>query len=197
MTFLEALQKTTEEIKAWAESKFSTEKNVDTALSDTSTNTVQNKVITAALNNTITGLSVNGRTITYTKLNGSTGNITTQDTTYNTATTSATGLMSPSDKTNLDNLVTYVGNKPVSEQINNALSNLDLSNAGIYVQSYEPTDAKVGDIWIDTANDPIFFEQAVPEITESDNGKVLMVVNGQYKLVNLNLLVDDNGVLSM
>lgn len=35
------------------------------------------------------------------------------------------------------------------------------------------------------------------EITEADNGKVLMVVNGKLQLVNLNLTVDDNGVVSV
>ena len=41
----------------------------------------------------ISGLSVSGKTITYTKVDGSTGTITTQDTTYSAATTSANGLM--------------------------------------------------------------------------------------------------------
>ena len=38
---------------------------------------------------------------------------------------------------------------------------------------------------------------AVPKITEADNGKVLMVVNGQWQLVTLNLSVDENGVISI
>lgn len=50
----------------------------------------------------IKGLSVSGKTITYTKGNGSTGTITTQDTTYSAATTSAAGLMSANDKKKLD-----------------------------------------------------------------------------------------------
>ena len=41
----------------------------------------------------ISGLSASGRTITYTKVDGTTGTITTQDTTYSAATTSANGLM--------------------------------------------------------------------------------------------------------
>ena len=41
----------------------------------------------------ITGLSISGRTITWTKANGTTGTITTQDTTYGLASTSANGLM--------------------------------------------------------------------------------------------------------
>lgn len=73
---------------------------VDSALSSTSTNPVQNKVvntaisslnalvgdmavseqISAATNECITGMSVSGKTVTYTKKDGSTGSITTQDT---------------------------------------------------------------------------------------------------------------------
>ena len=73
---------------------------VDSALSSTSTNPVQNKVVNTAISNLntlvgdasvasqitdavdecITGLSVSGKTITYTKGDGSTGTITTQDT---------------------------------------------------------------------------------------------------------------------
>ena len=41
----------------------------------------------------IKGLSVSGKTITYTKGNGTTGTITTQDTTYSAATSSALGLV--------------------------------------------------------------------------------------------------------
>lgn len=63
---------------------------VDSAMSTTSTNPVQNKVVHAAIttaadtakadyNKSITDLSVSGTTITYTKGDGSTGTITTQD----------------------------------------------------------------------------------------------------------------------
>lgn len=45
-----------------------------------------------------------------------------QDTTYSVATTSANGLMSSTDKTNLDNLKTLVGDAAVSTQISNAVS---------------------------------------------------------------------------
>lgn len=45
-----------------------------------------------------------------------------QDTTYSVATTSANGLMSSTDKTNLDNLKTLVGDTAVSTQISNAVS---------------------------------------------------------------------------
>ena len=54
----------------------------------------------------ISGLSVSGKTITYTKGDGTTGTITTQDTTYDIATTSAAGLMSAADKTRLEKTLT-------------------------------------------------------------------------------------------
>ena len=54
----------------------------------------------------ISGLSVSGRTITYTMGSGSTGTITTQDTTYSAATDSAAGLMSATDKEKLDGIAT-------------------------------------------------------------------------------------------
>ncbi|MBP3420220.1 MAG: hypothetical protein J6K74_06510 [Marinifilaceae bacterium] len=71
---------------------------VDTAMSTTSTNPVQNKVVQAAItaasdaatdnfNKSITGLSVSGKTVTYTKGDGTTGTITTQDTNTDTKVT--------------------------------------------------------------------------------------------------------------
>lgn len=98
---------------------------VDSALSSSSTNPVQNKVINSALNgklstsgtaakatadasgnniadtyetkaNAITGLSVSGRTITYTKGDGATGTITTQD--NNTDTKNTAGSTDSSSK---------------------------------------------------------------------------------------------------
>ena len=62
--------------------------------------------VKALFNKGITGLSVSGRTITYTKGDGTTGTITTQDTntTYGIATTTSNGLMSSSDKTKLNGI---------------------------------------------------------------------------------------------
>lgn len=75
--------------------------------------------------------------------------------------------------------------------------NLTADDFGIYVRPEEPIEAVAGDIWIDTANDPSYIPPTLPEITEADNGKVLMVVNGKLQLVNLNLSIDANGVVSM
>lgn len=86
---------------------------------------------------------------------------------------------------------------PTSKAVMDAIDNLGADDLGIYVQAAEPTDAVAGDIWIDTANDPAYIQPTLPEITDADNGKVLMVVNGKLQLVNLNLSVDANGVVSM
>lgn len=38
---------------------------------------------------------------------------------------------------------------------------------------------------------------ALPTVTTADNGKVLMVVNGEWAVINLNLAVDENGTISI
>ena len=86
---------------------------------------------------------------------------------------------------------------PTSQAIENAINNITADDLGIYVQATEPTDAEDGAIWIDTSSDPTFTIPHVPTVTEADNGKVLMVVNGSYQLVTLNMSVDANGVLSV
>lgn len=58
----------------------------------------------------IKGLSISGKTITYTRGNNTTGTITTQDTTYSDATTSAHGLMTAADKKKLDGIATGANN---------------------------------------------------------------------------------------
>ena len=73
---------------------------------------IVNNALDAELGQSIKSLSVNGKTITYTKNNGTTGTITTQDTntTYGNATTSTSGLMSSADKTKLDGIATNANN---------------------------------------------------------------------------------------
>jgi hypothetical protein len=46
-------------------------------------------------------------------------------------------------------------------------------------------------------NDFITNHIHLPEVTDADNGKILMVVNGKWQAVSLNLSVDENGVLSI
>lgn len=98
---------------------------------------------------------------------------------------------------NIDAVSVLVGDTTVSEQISSAINEATADDFGIYVQAQEPTDAVAGDIWIDTANDPSYIPPTLPEITEADNGKVPMVVNGKLQLVSINLSMDANGVLSI
>ena len=74
----------------------------------TGATTAENARKNLGANDFVTGLSVSGRTITYKKKDGTSGTITTQDTntTYSTATQSANGLMSASDKKKLDGIAT-------------------------------------------------------------------------------------------
>ena len=100
-------------------------------------------------------------------------------------------------KAAIGNVQTLVGDKKVSDQISDAINSITADSLGVYVQATAPTDAEAGDIWIDTSNDPSFIVPNVPTATEADNGKVLMVVNGAYQLVDLNLSIDANGVISI
>ena len=97
----------------------------------------------------------------------------------------------------VDTVSGLVGDKSVSEQISNAIDDATADDFGVYVQDTEPTEAIAGDIWIDTANDPSYIPPTIPAITDADNGKVLMVVNGKLQLVKLNLSMDANGVVSI
>ena len=65
-----------------------------------------------AITGYIRGLSVSGRTVTYTRGDGTTGSITTQDTntTYGTASQSTNGLMSAADKKKLDGIANGANN---------------------------------------------------------------------------------------
>lgn len=86
---------------------------------------------------------------------------------------------------------------PNSKAVMDAINNLNADDFGIYVQDTEPTDAEDGAIWVDTANDPSYLPPTLPQVTAADNGKVLMVVNGSLQLVNLNMSIDADGIVSI
>lgn len=71
---------------------------------DTGVTSVNDSTGAVIIKDYVTSLSVNGKTITYNKKDGTSGTITTQDTTYSAATTSTAGLMSASDKTKLNGI---------------------------------------------------------------------------------------------
>ena len=79
----------------------------------------------------VTGLSISGRTITWTKADGTTGTLTTQDTTYSAATQSANGLMSAADKTKLDGIASGAQVNSVTGVKGNAETNYRTGNVNI------------------------------------------------------------------
>ncbi len=120
---------------------------VDSTLSSTSTNPVQNKVINTALNDKQGKLTA-GANITI-----SDSTISAKDTTYEVATTSVNGLMSSSDKTKLNGIASgaevnvqsdwsvtdtasdsYIKNKPTIPTVNNGI--LTIQKNGTNVQTF-------------------------------------------------------------
>lgn len=125
----------------------------------------------------IVGLSVNGRTITYTKNDGSTGTITTQDTTYNDATTTTSGLMSARDKAKLDELS--------SSNIGVATSSSDgLMSATDKARHDEMSDAIDSYAYEEIPSDclTLFCENAQSSIAQSFNIDAFVKYNGSGSL---------------
>ena len=88
-------------------------------------------------------LSISGRTITWTKADGTTGTLTTQDTTYSAATQSANGLMTAADKNKLDGIASGAQVNSVTGVKGNAEStyrtgqvNLTVANIGAAAASH-------------------------------------------------------------
>ena len=79
----------------------------------------------------VTGLSISGRTITWTKADGTTGTLTTQDTTYSAATQSTNGLMSAADKKKLDGIASGAQVNSVTGVKGNAESTYRTGNVNI------------------------------------------------------------------
>ena len=79
----------------------------------------------------VVGLSISGRTITYTKADGTTGTLTTQDTTYSAATQSANGLMTAADKKKLDGIAAGAQVNSVTGVKGNAETNYRTGNVNI------------------------------------------------------------------
>lgn len=98
--------------------------------------------ITNGTNTFIKGLSVSGRTITYTKGDGTTGTITTQDTntTYSNATTSAAGLMSKDDKAKLDAITASADSVSFSRSLTSGTKVGTITINGTGTDLYAPTN---------------------------------------------------------
>lgn len=92
--------------------------------------------------NYVSGLSVSGKTITYTKGDGTSGTITTQDTntTYNPATTSANGLMSSTDKAKLDAITESADAVSVTQKLTSGTEIGTVTINGTGTKLYAPTN---------------------------------------------------------
>lgn len=92
--------------------------------------------------NYLSGLSVSGKTITYTKGDGTSGTITTQDTntTYNPATTSANGLMSSTDKAKLDAITESADAVSVTQKLTSGTEIGTVTINGTGIKLYAPTN---------------------------------------------------------
>lgn len=88
----------------------------------------------------IKSISISGKTLTYTKGDGTTGTQTTQDTTYSAATTSAAGLMSADDKTKLDGITASADTVAFTRSLTSGTKVGTLTINGTGVDLYAPTD---------------------------------------------------------
>lgn len=150
---------------------------VDSTLSSTSTNPVQNKVINTALNDKQGKLTA-GVNITI-----SDSTISAKDTTYEVATTSVNGLMSSSDKTKLNGIASgaevnvqsdwnisdtnsdaYIKNKPIIPAVVDNLTSTSSSDAlsanqgrvldtKVSVSSAPPDTSNMAKLWVDTSGE--------------------------------------------
>ena len=84
----------------------------------------------------------------------------------------------------VDTFNELVGNTKVEDQIKNQLQDIQIEKE-IYIQNDEPADAADGTVWIDVDAEPVQTSGVVsiPTVTEKDNGKIMMVVNGRWEAV--------------
>ena len=92
--------------------------------------------------NYLSGLSVSGKTITYTKGDGTSGTITTQDTntTYTPATTTANGLMSSTDKAKLDAITESADAVSITQKLTSGTEIGTVKINGTDTKLYAPTN---------------------------------------------------------
>jgi hypothetical protein len=78
-------------------------------------------------------------------------------------------------------------------------SNASGGQDNIHVSPEAPIDESIN-VWIDTSSDPSEEGRRLPEVTEADNGKIMMVVDGKWVMTTINtpeFKIDENGVLSL
>lgn len=271
MTILEALQKTVEAIRIWVEAKFIQKTDVDSILSSTSENPVQNKVIDKEINSLKQQIgkidvseqiekaideidypvdSVNGYSGAV-KLTADDFGIYVQDTEPINAIDGDIWVDMANDPTEIQVNIpdalpnpnaliitgaveaTYDGSSYTEIEIPITPSKIsELDNDSGFITGYVETDPTVPS-WAKESTKPKYTKSEVglgnvdnvkqysvsnpppypvtsvngktgavtisglPTVTSSDNGKVLMVVNGSWQVVDLNISIDANGVVSV
>lgn len=109
----------------------------------------------------VVGLSISGTVLTWTKADGTTGTLTTQDTTYSNASTTSAGLMSAADKVKLNGIATGAQVNSVTGVKGNAESsyrtgnvNITLANIGAAAASHNHSAGNITSGTFDIARIP-------------------------------------------
>ena len=197
MTILEALQKTVESIKDWTNDKFFTSEDIDSSLNSTSTNPVQNKVISTEINNLkiqIDNIDVS-QDIDFPvdSVNGKIGDI--------ILTADDVGVYvqanEPMDAVDGDIWVD-IANDPAAMDVEIPVQSVNGHTGNIIITASDIGAQPAGD-YVTSVNGKTgaVTINALPTVSTSDNGKVLMVVNGTWQVVDLNMSIDANGVVSV
>lgn len=146
----------------------------------------------------VVGFSTSGKTITYTREDGTTGTFTTQDTTYPTASTSANGLMSKEDKTKLEGIAegaqvnTITGVKGSSES-SYRTGNINITKANIGLGNVENKNSATIRREITSANvtTALGYTPINSNLKGASNGLAELDANGKVPSAQLPSYVDD------
>ena len=146
----------------------------------------------------ITDLSVNGKTITYTRLDGTTGTITTQDTTYSVASETKNGLMSSDDKAKLNAIEsgaqknTVTGVKGDSESLYRT-GNINITKANIGLNNVENKSSATirGELTSSNVTTALGYTPLESTLKGANNGLAELDASGKVPTSQLPSYVDD------
>ena len=146
----------------------------------------------------ITDLSVNGKTITYTRLDGTTGTITTQDTTYSVASETKNGLMSSDDKAKLNAIEagaqknTVTGVKGDSETLYRT-GNINITKANIGLNNVENKSSATirGELTSSNVTTALGYTPLNNSLKGANNGLAELDASGKVPTSQLPSYVDD------
>ena len=152
----------------------------------------------------IKGLSVSGKTITYTKGDGTTGTITTQDTTYSAATQSANGLMSVTDKKKLDGITDSADSVSFSQSLTSGTKvgtiTINGTATDLYCQTNTNTDTKVTSTTTNPTSATTYYPTFVTGATTGgvaiNNGVQYTTLEGTTSAAGYGIMALGNGTAS-